>query len=282
MARRDPPWRFDWFKNPKRINWGGGGWLEIQYSQFQEELGTGPIAGYGDLVLHLPWTATPLNLSAAGEINLSYTPPGGVLVPVLHKNEIFTDSNHFQSLLQGFCYINMTAVRPFAVAGKFHLEVDTPACGFSTSFSGVDSGVFDSRFGTYENNLAHPFTTGNPLSPYPPTDPRSVMIVPHPCSLEDANWYVENVISPPFAIYERPFTHREDDDGSWEMLLKTYKKKPAFTTDAENIPTFDETTRAHAVGTTSNRTGQDTAHLGKIDVKYSDLTITVDGLELEE
>jgi hypothetical protein len=104
--------RFDWFQEPKAYQLGWWWLAGNSYSQFQEELGTGPIAGYGDLVLHLPWTATPLNLSAAGEINLSYTPPGGVLIPVLHKNEIFTDSNHFQSLLQGFCYINMTAVRP--------------------------------------------------------------------------------------------------------------------------------------------------------------------------
>ena len=126
-------------------------------------------------------------------------------------------------------------------AQSFSFEISCPAGGQET-ITETFYWLWDSLWASsLDDNLAHPYTTGDPFSPYPPTDPRSVMTVPRAFSTAaEADAYA--AIMSPFGfmmVEARTETQTFSNALSWNTRISTYRRKVDFPLGEGVMPGWD-------------------------------------------
>ena len=118
--------------------------------------------------------------------------------------------------------------------------VHTPAGGVD-SHTSVSYWLWDNSFASsFEEALLTPLTTGDPFSPFPPTDPRSVMTLPRAfSSAADRAPYLALGISTWFSA-ETSETTTMNNHLNWSLAAFAFQRKTSFsegggaTTDVEH------------------------------------------------
>lgn len=113
---------------------------------------------------------------------------------------------------------------------SFSFKIKTPAGGIE-SHTDTFYWLWDSLWASsLDDNLAHPYTTGDPFSPYPPTDPRSIMTIPHAFSDPAEAARYQAVMSPVgfMQVEARTETITTRNGLNWNTELTTYSRKINF------------------------------------------------------
>jgi hypothetical protein len=109
--------------------------------------------------------------------------------------------------------------------------VHTPAGGIE-SHATVSYWLWDNSFSSsFEEALLNPITTGDPFSPFPPTDPRSVMTLPRAfSSAAERARYLALGISTWFSA-ETTDTTTLNNHLRWTLEARAFQRKTNFSED---------------------------------------------------
>lgn len=242
------------FQNIKSVGWNvGSKFVTIQTRQTQ----AGEIFGTSTLT-NLPGSASPLDLSAPGDVVRSIGDPPKEYV---HKVDPYINIEDLETLnatCNGFVIANIKAATNLLPPDKtFQFNISIPQVGRRQNFpGGVMYWMWGDQLGatSYSENVAHPYTTGDPFSAYPSNDPRSIMFLPKLFgSATDRDRYL-NVGGGAFHPFDESFPGGFfDQTGSYRVDVLTYNNRKTFPLNSHREPLWNT---GEAVGSDArNRSG---------------------------
>jgi hypothetical protein len=228
------------FQNIKAVAWNvGTKFVTIQTRQTQ----AGSLFGTSTL-FNLPGSTVAIDLSAPGDVVRSLGNPPKEYV---HKVDPLITSEDLEVLAttcNGFVIVNIkTATNFLPPDKKFQFKVSIPEVGRTQFFpGGTIYWLWGDQIGatSFAENLAHPYTTGDPFSGYPITDPRSIMFLPRPFGSEADRAPYLSVGGGDFHAFDEAFGGGTfTQDGSYRVDIATYNHRKTFPLDANRQPLWN-------------------------------------------